>query len=256
MFPTRARACPDSPSFFSSVLESLLAGWLRRNMMPRASARAVSPGALCGFISVLSLLWRWALKSYFSTLIPCSIRLHRKVETLGPRNQYDRKYNVYIFVFLPLTFYPYIKDHIRVQYQTRFFSHCRGSEGGDSSASRQRSKEAMTPSRVSALILVGTASLRCRSNGLVDAAAAPLPSFPGYCSKNMSRNAIPSLAESLSSSFGDSVSADDVELLQVRCRWLSVVGCLGGARRGAYPAPSSSSQGVHCLCLLLCCLSV
>ena len=105
------------------------------------------------------------------------------------------------------------------------FTLCGGSEVGKFSASRRRREETMVPLRVSTLLLVGTASLRCRSSGLVAAAAAPLPSFPGYCSKNMSRNAIPSLEQSLTSSFGDSVSADDVQLLQVRCRL--VVRCLG-----------------------------
>lgn len=101
----------------------------------------------------------------------------------------------------------------------------------------------MAPSRVSALLLVGTASLRCRSSGLVDAAAASLPSFPGYCSKKMSRNAIPSLAESLTSSFGDSVSTEDVQLLQVCC--LLVVGCLGHEESVVVPTLRHHEQPEH-----------
>lgn len=77
---TRAR-CPNSPSFFSSVLESLLAGWLRRNMVPRASARAVSPGALCGFISALS---RRSQVLLFSTPSPKVYVWVQKSKPLSP----------------------------------------------------------------------------------------------------------------------------------------------------------------------------
>ena len=88
-------------------------------------------------------------------------------------------------------------------------------------SSRQQSEETMAPSVVSVFLIVGAASFRCQSHGLVGAADSPLASFPGYCSKNMSRNAIPSLAESVTSTFGGSVSADDVQLLQVCCCQLS-----------------------------------
>lgn len=65
------------------------------------------------------------------------------------------------------------------------------------------------------LLLVGTVSFQWRRHGsAVDASV--LPAFPGYCSKDMSTMAIPSLSESVENSF-DGVSAEDVELLQVRC---------------------------------------
>lgn len=62
-------------------------------------------------------------------------------------------------------------------------------------------------------LAVGTASFQWKSGHVVD--AMTLSEFPTYCAKDMSVFAIPSLAESVSSTFGSSVSEDDVELLQV-----------------------------------------
>lgn len=52
--------------------------------------------------------------------------------------------------------------------------------------------------------------------GIILAADAEmLSSFPEYCGKDMTITAIPSLSDSITSSFGEIVSADDVNLLQV-----------------------------------------
>lgn len=73
---------------------------------------------------------------------------------------------------------------------------------------------AMKLSAMARLLLVCVAPSYWQNHGHVDAMS--LSSFPLYCSKDMERNVVPSLADSVSSSFGDSVSPGDVQLLQVR----------------------------------------
>lgn len=63
--------------------------------------------------------------------------------------------------------------------------------------------------RAVVLVFLGITSLHLRGG-----AAMEWTSLPPYCAKNMSFTAIPSLADSVNSSFGGSISIEDVELLQ------------------------------------------
>lgn len=64
-------------------------------------------------------------------------------------------------------------------------------------------------------LLAGTVSTRWRSESGNSVDAAVLSSYPAYCSKDMEAYAIPSLEDSVQSSFDGEVSLADVELLQV-----------------------------------------
>lgn len=98
------------------------------------------------------------------------------------------------------------------------------------------------------LLFVLTVSSQWRDSGggtfLADA-LLQLTDYPPYCAKNMDLNAIPSLADSVTQSFGDGVSLGDVELLQVHTQ--HVESCF-------FPLPSLSLQACSTTSITLCSL--